>query len=430
MSAAAPRGGGWAARRTWWTRERVLAALVRFHREFGLAPLSSERYHHLQTPTGTGNYAPARPYPSASAVLRHFPSFRAAWSSAGILVDRSSEPWTELEEWYLSEGAGILSRKELASDLRRTEGAVNRRLRDLGINSYRNHGWTLHRVERAAQVPRHLLEKYLFQGLLPYFRGSKTIFVDPADLLCVEEIDWRNPPAELEADARRSLARRMIAILSGRDWREGRLYRSDRIAKTDRRYARTAVKSTPKPTHVGPGDRVRVVREVESRPGVAGREGVVHLVYWSQQRHRPGPGRRTSRDDGEPGWMARVEFAKMKRHGNDRPRVTYSLPADAIVRASDPRESVAACAARAKRDRRAKRPAKALGEPLAAPPPAPNPLAARLDALLAEIEALRARVAELEDAARLLDQVRAILHLPTKVGQRFRPGALRAGSDE
>jgi hypothetical protein len=78
-------------------------------------------------------------------VLRYFATFRAAWAAAGVEVGRSEEAWTALEDWYLREGAGLISRAELARDLRRTPDAVHRRLYDLGLHSYQRWGWTLHR---------------------------------------------------------------------------------------------------------------------------------------------------------------------------------------------------------------------------------------------------------------------------------------------
>ena len=388
-------------RRTWWTRERVLAALGRFHREFGVAPLSSEEYQKLQTTTGSGNSGPARPYPSCNSVLRRFRSFREAWEAAGVHVDRGHEPWSELEDWYLREGAGILTRKELAADLRRTENSVHRRLYDRGIHSYRNHGWTLHRVERVAQIPRHLLDKYLVRGDLPSLRGSKAIYVDPADLLAVEEIDWEHPPEELERDVRRSLAQRMAAVLSGRDWREGRIYRAERVLKTDRRYRWSAVTPSPRPTHLDFGDTVRVVRDVPDRPGVLGREGVVRLVYWSRQRPRPRDARSPARETPEPGWFARVEFPKIKAHGNDRPRVIYSLRVEALAR---PNEGPAAAPGIGEAEHvvtTTKTPRARRCEP--------GKLAARLDAMIVELRDLGDALAELEEAAGVLAHVRRVL---------------------
>jgi hypothetical protein len=192
-----------AAARTWWTRDRVIAGLRRFHRDHDLAPTSTEEWHQITRLHGQrgGGHGGRRRYPSLYAVLRHFDTFRQAWAAAGIDVGRRQESWRELEDWYLREGLGLIPRTELARDLNRTPDAIHRRLYDLGLHSYQRWGWTLHRVERVAQVPRHRLQTYLERGDLPYLRGSKCVYVDPADLVVVEEIDWQNPPRELRESA-------------------------------------------------------------------------------------------------------------------------------------------------------------------------------------------------------------------------------------
>jgi hypothetical protein len=78
------------SRRTYWTRQRVVAGLLAFHRATGQAPTSSRNWAGL---IRLGDRQ--QRFPTAYAVLRHFPSFRAAWTSAGIeLVDASWAPWT------------------------------------------------------------------------------------------------------------------------------------------------------------------------------------------------------------------------------------------------------------------------------------------------------------------------------------------------
>lgn len=165
------------AGRTWWTRERVLTGLRRFYHDHNTAPLSTEEWHRLTGRHGerVRGHAGRRRYPSLYAVLRHFETFRQAWAAAGIEVGRRQESWSELEDWYLREGVGLIPRSELARDLNRTSDAVHRRLYDLGLHSYHRWGWTLHRLERVAQVPRHRLQKYLDRGDLPYLRGSKCV---------------------------------------------------------------------------------------------------------------------------------------------------------------------------------------------------------------------------------------------------------------
>lgn len=314
-----------AASRTWWTRERVTDRLRRFYREQGHAPTSTEAYHALVKGSGLG---PRRRYPSTYAVLRWFPSFREAWAAVGAPVDRAWEPWSEAEDWYLREGAGILSRTALAADLGRSPDAVHRRLYDLGLHTYERHGWTPHRVERVAQVPAHVLRRSMDRGDLPYFRGSKVLYLDPADLLVVEEIDWAHPPPELEAAALRSLRQRLVQVLRGEDWRAARPHRLHPVSTTDHRRGPRLHMPGPRPTDIAAGDRVRCVRDVPGRPACAGRIGLVRLVYWSVNRAPHNPARA-----GSPGaaWVARVEFKKLRRLSAG-PRVTYTLPLSVLER--------------------------------------------------------------------------------------------------
>ena len=80
------------------------------------------------------------------------------------------------------------------------------------------------------------------------------IYADPADLLVVKEIDWEHPPEELAEAVRRSLMARLVAILSGRDWRAGRPYQAHPKRTTGRRWERHAKSSTPKPLDIDAGD--------------------------------------------------------------------------------------------------------------------------------------------------------------------------------
>ncbi len=175
-----------------------MAGLRRFYQDRSVAPTSTEDWHQLTGRHGCRGGGPGtrRPYPSLYAVLRYFDTFRQAWAAAGIDVGRRQESWSELEDWYLREGMGLIPRTELARDLHRTPDAIHRRLYDLGLHSYQRWGLTLHHVERVAQIPRNRLQTYIERGDLPYLRGSKCVYVDPGDLLVVQEIDWQHPPAE------------------------------------------------------------------------------------------------------------------------------------------------------------------------------------------------------------------------------------------
>lgn len=235
-------------RERWWTRARVLEGLKRFYRDFGFAPTSIAAYQERQQFTGASNTGVGNPYPSSYGVLKYFQSFRQAWAAVGLKTDRAWETWSPEEDWFLTEGAGIFSRQELAEALDRSPNAVHRRLYDLGIHSYQARGWTFHRVMQVTGLPGHIIRKYADCGELPYLRGSKCLYVDPADLLVIEEIDWGRPPEELAAAVRRSLMARAVNILSGRDWRAGQPYQPHPTRTTSRRRSNQVKTSAPKLT--------------------------------------------------------------------------------------------------------------------------------------------------------------------------------------
>ena len=317
------RGG-----RAYWTKARLLEGLRRYYRATGTAPTSTEEWHAAVDLTfAPGSRRHERVYPSASAILRQFPSFREAWLAAGVTVDRGWEPWSADEEWYVREAIGILPRATIAADLRRSDAAVKRWLYDHGLKIKDALGWTAHRFERVAQVPAHRLRGYMDRGELPYYKGSECTYFDPADFLVVEEVDWAHPPPELERAVRRALVERIVMTLEGRDWRAGRLYQPHPLRKTDRHYrwGKRLAKPGPKPVALEAGDRVRVCRPVPVRPFCEGRVGQIRLVYWTVNRQA----KNSARETPEPQWMARVEF-KRERRLRYGPRVTYSLPLSAL----------------------------------------------------------------------------------------------------
>lgn len=320
MAAKATQRGGWA----YWTKTRVLGGLRRYYRAAGSAPTSTEEWHAaVDLSFAAGAKRHERPYPSASAILRHFPSFRRAWAAAGVAVDRAWEPWSADEEWYVREAIGILPRGQIAADLKRSDAAVKRWLYDHGLKITDAKGWTAHRFERATQIPAYRLRGYMDRGELAYYRGSKCTYFDPADFLVVSEVDWTKPPAELERAVRRSLMARIVQSLNGGDWRTGRLYQTHPIRKTDRHYrwGKRLAKPGPKPLELEAGDWVRVGQPVPARPHCQGRVGRIQLVYWTVNRQA----KNSARTLPEPAWMARMEFRRERRLAGG-PRVTYSLP--------------------------------------------------------------------------------------------------------
>ncbi len=317
---------------TWWTRDRVVSGLRRFHLDHGMTPTSTEEWHQLTARRGYrgGGSGSRRPYPSFYAILRYFETFRQAWAAVGIDLGRRQESWSEIEDWYLREGVGLISRTEPARDLQRTPNAVHRRMYDLGLHSYQRWGWTLNRVERVAQVPRHRLQTYLERGELPFYRGSKCVYVDPADLLVVREIDWEHPPAELAEAAVHAWRERLVKVLAGIDWRVERPFRAQALTRTDRRWSPRLITPAPKPVDIVASDRVVVVLPIPGRPYCLGRVGLAHLIFWSANRDWSNP----ARSDPEPQWMARVEFASQHARSLG-PRVTYALPLASLRKSSE-----------------------------------------------------------------------------------------------
>jgi HNH endonuclease len=202
------------AGRTWWTRERVLAGLRRFYEATGQAPLASPAYRRLVRSRARSS---RRLYPSAYAILRHFPTLRAAWEMAGVqLGHRRYAPWNPTEEWYVREALGLLPTTTIAADLARGEAAVRARARKLGRRVTDAWGWPLLRVVRAMGLTEHALRAYVTRGELPVLKGAKQVYLDPADLVVVTEIDWAHPPAPLEAAVLGALRRRLLRLLAGR----------------------------------------------------------------------------------------------------------------------------------------------------------------------------------------------------------------------
>jgi hypothetical protein len=305
--------------RTFWTREATIQGLRRVWLELGAAPTATDRYNELvRYRRGDG---PRGRYPSFYAVLRWFPNFRAAWAAASVETDKGTLPWSELEDWYLLEGAGLLTRKELAADLGRSPDAVHRRLYDLGVHTWRRWGWAGSRVEAASGITQAILRRYMRRGELPYVQGTQVLYIDPADLPIVEEIDWQSVSPELARDVTEGLRRRIVATLSGVDWTVGRPHQPHPERGTVRRWSKQALALAPKPrpNDIARRDRVRFLGTSRDERLWTGRVGVVGAVLWSSRRYRV-------REKPEPGWFARVAF--------QGPRLHRTLPLEQLERLS------------------------------------------------------------------------------------------------
>ncbi|MFH0900321.1 MAG: hypothetical protein V2A73_06805 [Pseudomonadota bacterium] len=191
-------------RATWWTRERIITGLLRFYRERGATPISFNEWRRL---TACDGKAMRRRYPSANAIASHWGNMRVAWEAVGVLTNRDHLPWSELDDWYLREAAGIIPRTQIARDLRRSPQAVHTRLsKDLGLNSYRLHGWALSRIEKAIGAKRGTLT-------IPMRKGSRAWIIDPADLVPLGIVNWQTAHPDLVVAARRGLVQRLVNVL-------------------------------------------------------------------------------------------------------------------------------------------------------------------------------------------------------------------------
>jgi hypothetical protein len=307
-------------RAPYWNRERVIEGLQRFARNFGQTPTATEKYQALQQFTGARQSGVGNPYPSSASVLRHFSSFRQAWAACGIAQNRDWEEWSPEEDWFISEGAGLLSRNEMAAYLGRTPNAVHRRLYDMGIDSRQARGWTMHRAAVATGVPDCVLRGYLLRGDIPYLRGVKCLFFDPAELLVVREINWAAITPELAQAIRQSLMARLVALLSGRAWRASSPYTRQVARVTGKRWSEAKRQQTwqPPPYALAAGEAVRLKRRLPDLPSLERRRARVIGVYFSRNKQAKLP----QREGLGPCWVARLEF---KRWG-ELPRVLITLP--------------------------------------------------------------------------------------------------------
>src|SRR6266545_8054305 len=219
-------------RRAWWTRERVLEGLAAFHAATGQAPTTSRYWAGLVRNLAAPGQHP-RLYPSEYAVVRHFPSFRAAWLATGIrLDDEHWAPWTTDDDRYIVTHLGVQPTASIAVTLRRGEPAVRVRARKLGLCVGLAHGWPLLRVAHTAGVSEYVVRGYVDRGELPVFKGAKHVYLDPGDLAEMEEIDWQHVPAQLESAVLQSLRWRLVQILAGQDWQTVRPHRVHQLKTT------------------------------------------------------------------------------------------------------------------------------------------------------------------------------------------------------
>lgn len=325
--------------REFWTKERVIAGLQRFQKDFNETPLSSEAYAKKQQFTGeitdgkhsTQGYR--QKYPSFASVLKHFSTFREAWRECGFKVDRGFEEWTRTEDWFVVESCGILSRQEVAEYIGRSYGAVKRRLYDLGgITANSRWGMSVSKASKLMNIQDFKLYNYVEHGDMPIFRGYKVNYLNPADLLMVREYDWSNPNPELEKEVRKALVHRACKIITyGSHWRNYEIYKTeDAIVKPRKRLNQQPqiISVLPPNFPVAVGDWVTTIESVNGcHPG---RRGVVRQLSFVNGGQTRLDG--TNRDC----WIARVEFPKLRIFSENTERLKLSCPVDHIVKIDPP----------------------------------------------------------------------------------------------
>lgn len=340
---------GRSGNRIWWTRERVLLGLERLYQDIGYCPTSTEDYmRHTQytgrDPAGRRSRAAHHQrYPSFYGVLKFFRTFREAWAAAGHdEVDRSGEEWTEMEDWFVLESVGILPRTEVAEILKRSAPAIKRRLYDLGdIRSYNRWGITLSHAASLMKLCQSVYRKYFDLGIIPYFKGCKLYYLNPADLLKVEEFDWAGDVVpELDQIVRRSVAQRVCKMLKfGAAWRDHEIYKFHKTKELYQGRIKNPRKSVllehvpGLASDLAVGDWVKTIGV--SRAGrereVGKRFGKIETIWYSWQR--------VARYDGTTRgcWVARVEFPKIRTiTGEKDRRIRYTIPLDYLERVDEP----------------------------------------------------------------------------------------------
>jgi hypothetical protein len=330
------------SRQKWWTRERVILGLQRFREDFGYCPTCQDDYQKKKSFTGkiiagrSSNLGWDHKYPSAIAVLNYFPTMRDAWNAAGFETDRGFQEWQPIEDWFILESVGILPQQEIGDAIGRTGAAVERRLYDLGkINAKNRWGITINRAETLMNLSSSFIRRYVKHGIIPVFRGHKNIYLNPADLLLIEEFDWSgeiNP--KLEEMIRRALIQRIITVLKFGNFREQEIYKFEEkiiykgIIKNPRKSS--MLKNTPDlPIELAAGDWVVVTKK--TKRALPGRVGQIKSLRYSPQK--------VNRHDGTKRacWTAFIEFPKLKQI--DGKRVHYTLPVDVLEKCEEPERS-------------------------------------------------------------------------------------------
>jgi hypothetical protein len=329
----------------YWTHDEVIAGLKRFFKDFGFCPTYHGYLEHAQftekhnkkgevSPTGAYNK-----YPGFLSIRKYFSTMREAWTAAGCEVDQHWEPWSAIEDWFILESVGILPRDEVSEIMKRTAPAIKRRLYDLGrINSMNRWGITINAAGILLGIGGHVIQKYLEYGFIPYFRGNKCIYLNPADLLAVGEFDWSSveQSSELYRLVKKAQIQRVLKIIKyGAAWRAHEIYKFQPTRKyyagkiKNPRRSAFADKSPVPPNDLKIDDWVTL--KMRFRMVSENRLGRITGIFYSPSKHpRPDGTKRSC-------WIANVDFPKIKRFtpaGENR--VRYNLPLDILQLAEKP----------------------------------------------------------------------------------------------
>lgn len=148
-----------------WTRERVLAGLVRAAAVIdGPLPCCDASYNRIKK----GRLD----WPTSHRVLEFFGAMARGWLAAGVPRERVcliNLDWTSEEDSYLKEHAGDKTLAEIAADLRRSCAAVRTRLnKNLGITARGNQGFfSAAELAKEYGCPYHRVRTALLEGKIP-----------------------------------------------------------------------------------------------------------------------------------------------------------------------------------------------------------------------------------------------------------------------
>ncbi len=128
----------WIGKKRFWTRERVLLALVEAAEEIkGILPCSDDAWNQVKKDR--------LDWPTATRIYFYFHGIARGWLAACVPMRRvtlKNVDWIPAEDEYLLEKAGSLTLKVIASRLGRSYPAVRARLnKNYGIASRHNQGY-------------------------------------------------------------------------------------------------------------------------------------------------------------------------------------------------------------------------------------------------------------------------------------------------